>query len=199
MTWLHRETRISFHPFLLPLEIFSKPACYFWTWMILTLLPHRRIKGLLNRKVLPRCGRRKTQGHLVTISLSLSFCLCITYVLCFLVFEPSSFMPCIVLTCFCLFVCFLFCFILFFIILKTKKKIEKLEKYKNNVCFVYIGTCVPWMAIETKFSKLCIFCSLDEHLCEQLNKWALWLVFVMTKIKSSLILNTHITLFDRND
>ena len=30
--------------------------------------------------------------------------------------------------------------------------------------FVYIGSCVPWMAIETKFSKLCIFCSLDEHL-----------------------------------
>ena len=28
--------------------------------------------------------------------------------------------------------------------------------------FVYIGTYVPWMAIETKFSKLCIFCSLDE-------------------------------------
>ena len=44
------------------------------------------------------------------------------------------------------------------------KKIEKLEKYKNNVCFVYIDTCVPWMAIETKFSKLYILCNLDEHL-----------------------------------
>ena len=41
---------------------------------------------------------------------------------------------------------------------------KKLEKYKNNVCFVYIGTCVPLMAIETKFSKLCISCNLDEHL-----------------------------------
>ena len=30
----------------------------------------------------------------------------------------------------------------------------KSEKYKNGVCFVYIGTCVPWMAIETRFSKL---------------------------------------------
>ena len=30
--------------------------------------------------------------------------------------------------------------------------------------FVYIGTCVPWMAIEIKFSKICIICSLDEHL-----------------------------------
>ena len=39
--------------------------------------------------------------------------------------------------------------------------------------FVYIGTCVPSMAIETKFSKLCIFCSLDKHLYVQLSKWAL--------------------------
>ena len=51
-----------------------------------------------------------------------------------------------------------------------KKKIEKSEKYKNSVCFVYIGTCVPWMAIETKFSKFCISCSLDEHLYAQLSK-----------------------------
>ena len=47
--------------------------------------------------------------------------------------------------------------------IKIKKKIKKSEKYKNNVCFVYIGTYVPWMAIETKSSKLCIICSLDEH------------------------------------
>ena len=62
------------------------------------------------------------------------------------------------------------------------KKFEKSEKYKNNMCFVYIGTCVPWMAIETKFSKLCVFCSLDVYLYAQLSKWALWLVFVMSKI-----------------
>ena len=54
--------------------------------------------------------------------------------------------------------------------IKIIKKIEKLEKYKNSVCFVYIGTYVPWMAIETKFSKLCIPCSLDEHLYAQLSK-----------------------------
>ena len=57
----------------------------------------------------------------------------------------------------------LFCF-------QNKNKKEKLEKYKNSVCFVYIGTCVPWMAIETKFSKLYISCSLDEHLYAQLSK-----------------------------
>ena len=64
---------------------------------------------------------------------------------------------------------------------------------------MYIGSCVPWTAIEIKFSKLCIFCSLDEHLYAQLSKWALWLVFVMSKIKLSLVVNTRITLFDGND
>ena len=44
------------------------------------------------------------------------------------------------------------------------------QKNTKTVCFVYIGTCVPWMAIETKFSKFCIFCSLDEHLYAQLSK-----------------------------
>ena len=47
---------------------------------------------------------------------------------------------------------------------------KRIEKYKSSVCFVYIGTCIPWMAIETKFSKLYIFCSLDEHLYAQLSK-----------------------------
>ena len=101
------------------------------------------------------------------------------------------------LTCFCL-VTFQFCFIFYFHI-KIKIKIEKSEKCKNNVCFLYIGTYVPWMAIEIKFSKFCIFCSLDEHLYAQLSKWALWLRFVMSKIKWSLVLNTRITLFDEKD
>ena len=48
---------------------------------------------------------------------------------------------------------------------------------------MYIDTCVPWMAIETKFPKLCIFFSLNQHLFAQLSKWALWFVFVMSKIK----------------
>ena len=78
------------------------------------------------------------------------------------VLSQSSFYALLCLTCFCLII-FQFCFILFFHI-KIKKKFEKSEKYKNIVCFVYIGTCVPWMAIETKFSKLCIFYNLDEHL-----------------------------------
>ena len=39
-----------------------------------------------------------------------------------------------------------------------------------NFVYVYFGTCVPWIANETKFSKLYIICSLDEHLYAQLNK-----------------------------
>ena len=93
---------------------------------------------------------------------------------------------------------FLFVFSFVYFVFNIKK-IEKLEKYKNGMCFVCIGTCVPWMAIETKFSKFCIFCSLDEHLYAQLSKWALWLLFVMSKIKLSLVLNTRITLFDMKD
>ena len=95
--------------------------------------------------------------------------------------------------CFCLVVYFLFCFV-FKIKIKRKNK-----KNTKTMCFVYIGACVPWMAIETKFSKLCIFCSLDEHLYTQLSKWALWLLFVMSKIELSFILNTRITLFDGKD
>ena len=63
------------------------------------------------------------------------------------------------------FVCLFFSFALF-----CFHKNEKLEKYKNSVRFVYIGTCVPWMAIEIKFSKLCISYILDEHLYAQLSK-----------------------------
>ena len=81
-----------------------------------------------------------------------------------------------------MFLFWLFSVFALFVFHKNKNKIKnwKFEKYKNSVC---IGTCVPWMAIETKFSKLSIFCSLDEHFNAQLNKWALWLVFVISMIK----------------
>ena len=72
--------------------------------------------------------------------------------------------------CFVFFNMFLFVYFQFLVFFFLNKKIEKLEKYKNSVCYVYIGTCVPWMAIETKFYKLCIICNLDEHLYAQLSK-----------------------------
>ena len=43
------------------------------------------------------------------------------------------------------------------------------------------------MAIEKKLSKLCISYSLDDHLYAQLSKWPKWLLFVMSKIKLSLV------------
>ena len=78
-----------------------------------------------------------------------------------------SIMPsfiCIFLSCFHMVCLFLFgCLVFILFCFQNKNKKEKSVKYKNSV-FVYIGTCIPWMAIETKFSKLCISCTLDEHL-----------------------------------
>ena len=54
--------------------------------------------------------------------------------------------------------------------IKIKNKKLKNKKNTKTVCYVYIGTCVPWMGIETKFFKLCISYSLDEHLHAQLSK-----------------------------
>ena len=61
-----------------------------------------------------------------------------------------------------------FSVLVYFVLIK--KKLKNQEKYKNSVCYVYIGTNVPWMAIETKFFKLCIVCNLDEHPYAQLSK-----------------------------
>ena len=155
----------------------------------MVFLPHHRFKGFIKGKVLPGCGRKKAPSDSITFLSLFLFCVCITYVFCFQVLSQSSYL------CFCCLICFC-CFVFH---IKIKKKIEKSEKYKNSVCFVYIGTCLPWIAIETKFSKLCIICCLDEHLYAQLSKWALWLLFVISKIKLSLVLNTRITLFDEND
>ena len=94
---------------------------------------------------------------------------------------------------------FVWLFSFYFVCFQNKIKNWKIKKIQKQCVFVYIGTCVPWMAIETNFSKLCIFCSLDEHLYAQLCKWALWLLFVMSKIKLSFVLNTHITFFDEKN
>ena len=136
------------------------------------------------------------KGRQVILSLLLSLLICVLHNLSVLFFFWVSLVLFLCLTCFC----YLFFSVVYFVFhIKIEKKNEKLEKYKNSVCFMYIGICVPWMAIETKFSKLCISCSLDEHLYAQLSKWVLWLLFVMSKIKLSLVLNTHITLFDRKN
>ena len=178
------ETGINFHPFLLLLEIFSMPSCSFRTWTDSILPPHLWIKGSCKGKVLPRCERKKAQSDLFTFSLFLPppFWLCIACLFCFLVLSQSSFMLCVFSFMF-LFGCFLV--FVYFTFHKNKKNNKKLKNHKiqKQCVYVYIGTCVPWIAIETKFSKLCISCSLDEYLNAQPSKWVLWLVFVMSTIK----------------
>ena len=129
--------------------------------------------------------------HFFSLPFVLFFIFCFALLVCFALLFWVSLVLCIALFNF-----FFFLFVVYFVF-HIKIKI-KIENYKNSV-YVYIGICLPWMAIETKFSKLCIFCNLDEHLYAQLSKWVLWLVFVMSKIKWSLILNTRITLFDGKD
>ena len=88
--------------------------------------------------------------------------------------------------CIALFNMFLFVFfsiLLYFVFHINFFFFWKIKKIQKQCVYVYIGTCVSWMAIKKKFSKLCISCSLDEHLYAQLSKWDLWLVFMMSKIK----------------
>ena len=74
------------------------------------------------------------------------------------------------ITLFNMFLVGYFSVLLYFVFhIKIKKKMKN-QKIQKQCLFVYIGTCVPQMAIETKFSKLCIFCCLDEHLYAQLSK-----------------------------
>ena len=154
--------------------------------------PSPPVQGFNQRKGSSRVWKEKGSNWFYNFPFYLLAFVCISCVFCF-TFWVS------LLLCFALFNMILFgCFSVLFIFF-SKKKIEKSEKYKNSVCFVYISTYVPWMAIETKSSKLCISCSLDEHLYAQLSKWALWLLIVISKIKLSLVLNTHITLFDEKD
>ena len=145
--------------------------------MVLILPLYCRFKGSIKEKVLPRCERKRTPSDSLISSLSSCFFLyCITYVFCFLFWVSL-----VLLLCFALlnmFLLFIFSFVYFVFYIKIKKKFWKIRKYKNSVYFVYIGTCVPWIAIETKLSKFCIFCSLDEHLYAQLSKWVLWLISI---------------------
>ena len=155
--------------------------------------PSPSAQGFNKRKGSSRAWKKKGSKWFYHFPLYLLVFVCISCVFCF------TFWVSLVL-CFTLFNMFLFgCFSVLFILFFKEKKIEKLEKHKNSVCFMYIGTCVPWMGIEIKFSKFCISCNLDEYLYAQLSNWSLWLLFVMSKIKLSLVLNTHITLFDGND
>ena len=124
--------------------------------------PSPPIQGFSQRKGSSKVWKKKGLSMVLSLSSIYLFFL-IALLVCFVfIFELIQFYAQFCLRCFCLFI---FIFFFFF-----EKKNEKSEKYKNNVYYVYIGTCVPWMAIEIKFSKLCIICNLDEHLYAQLSK-----------------------------
>ena len=120
------ETRISFYPLLLLLEIFLRPLCSFRTWTVSILTPHRQIKGSLNGKVLTRCGRKKAQSDLVIFSLFPPLFLFMHYLCVLLSCFWVSLVLCYVLFNMFLFVCFQFCF--FFLFYKKNWKIKKIQK-----------------------------------------------------------------------
>ena len=76
----------------------------------------------------------------VILSLLLSLLVFVLHNLIVLFFFWVSLVLLLCLTCFS---CLFFSVIYFVFHIKIKKKIEKSEKYKNSVCFMYIGTCVP--------------------------------------------------------
>ena len=122
--------------------------------------PSPLVQGFNQRKGSSKVWKKNDSKWTYYFLLSSFFCL-LHYLCVLLLFWLS------LVLCFALFNMFFFVYfsilVYFVFYIKIKKK-KKTEKYKNSVCCVYICTCVPWMVIETKFSKLCIFCSLDEHL-----------------------------------
>ena len=157
----------QFQSSLAPLDDLFKALMFLSNLNSFNSSPSPSVQGFNQRKCSSKVWKKKDSKWFYHFLLSSYFCL--LHYLCVLLLFWVSLVLCFVLFNMFLFVYFQFLFILF---LMWKKKIEK-KKYKNSVCYVYIGTCVPWMTIETKFSKLCIFCSLDEHLYAQISKWAL--------------------------
>ena len=138
MAWSHQETKINFHPLLLPLEIFSKPSCFFRIWMVSILPPYLQFKDLLKGKVLPRCERKRVPSDSVTFSLSPSY-FCFALLVCFVLLFWVSLVLCIAL-----FNLFLFVFFSVLVYFSFHIKKIEIEKYKNSVCMctlvlVYLG------------------------------------------------------------
>ena len=158
---------MSFHPLLLLLEIFTKALCSFWTWMVLTLPPHRRIKGLLNRKVLPRCGRKKAPSDSVTYSFSPLLVFVFALLVCFaFIFWVNIFL------CIALFNIFLFVYLSVFALFCFSQKLKKnwKKKYKNSVCLCTLVLVYLGWPLKQNFLKFVSFVTLDELLYAQLSK-----------------------------
>ena len=126
--------KINFNSLWLLLENFLRLSCFFQTSMDSILLLIYLNKDSCKRKF-PHLGllfgRKRTLSNSITF---LNYCLCVCCFM-FSVLSQSSFYS------FFLYACFVFFF--FF-----KGKIRKIQK---QYMFVYIGTCVPWMAFEKSF------------------------------------------------
>ena len=131
--------KINFNSLWLLLENFLRLSCFFQISMDSILLLIYLNKGSCKRKV-PYLGlisgRKRTPSDSITF---LPYCLCACCFM-FSVLSQSSFCS------FFLYACFFF--FLLFSFLNKKGKIRKIQK---QCMFVYIGTCVPWMAFEKKF------------------------------------------------
>ena len=51
---------------------------------------------------------------------------------------------------------------------------EPKKKKKKSACLVYIDTCVPWMAIETK--KICVSCVKKKKKKKKIQKQCVFCV-----------------------
>ena len=158
--------------------------------------PSPPVQGFNQRKGSSKVWKKKNSKWFYHILLC--SCFCLLHYLCVLLLFWVNLVLYFVLFNIFLFVYFQFFYILF-LIQKFKKKSWKIRKIQKQ-CVL----CVHWYLCSldgqwNKISKFCIFCNLDEHLYAQLSKWALWLLFVMSKIELSLILNTRITLFNRKN
>ena len=78
-----------------------------------------------------------------------------------------------------MFLFWLFLVLLYLLFIKIKIKLKNTKTVCVCVCWYLCTFDGHW----NKISKLCISCSLDEHLNAQLRKWTLWLVVVMGTIK----------------
>ena len=108
----------------------------------LTLPLHHRIKGSLNREVLPRCGRKSVPSDSIAYSLSPLCVFVFALLVCFTFMFWVSLVLCIAL--FNLFLFVFFSVLVYFVF--HIKKIEKSENTKT-VC-----VCVHWY-----------LCTLDGH------------------------------------
>ena len=128
------EVKISFNPFLLPLEIFLKPSFSFQTWMVSILPSHRWFKGLIKGKVPLRCGRKRAPSDSITLFSLFEFLFLHNLCVLLLFWVSLIFMLCLILHGF---VCFQFCLFIYFFLYKNNNNKLKNQKNTKTMCVIY--------------------------------------------------------------